>query len=119
MVYVNIHIELTKTSNHELDKDVDSGMMATLTDDGKLQDFKIMGAIFHPIFESKPRMVAVGLCTEMRYEAGRSDFWGRISYYFDGRDESPAVLLDPVERDEYDEVRYSMSISLYAKDAGK
>ena len=29
------------------------------------------------------------------------------------------VLLDPVERDEYDEVRDSLAISTYAKDAEK
>ena len=64
MGYFKRHIDLTKTSNHEPDKDVDPRMMAGITDDDKLQDVKIMGAIFHPLFQSKLRMVAADLCTE-------------------------------------------------------
>ena len=71
MVYVKRHIDLTKTANHELDKNVDFGMMAGFTDADKLQDVKIMGAIVHPLFQIKLRMVAAGLCTETQYEAGR------------------------------------------------
>ena len=50
--------------NHELDKDFDCVIMAGLADDDKLQDVKIMGAIVHPLFQIKLRMVAAGLCTE-------------------------------------------------------
>ena len=64
MVHIKRHIDLTKMANHELDKYVDSEMMSGLTDDDKLQDVKIMGAIFHPLFQSKLRMVAADLCTE-------------------------------------------------------
>ena len=45
-------------------KYVDSGIMDELTDDDKLQDVKIMGAIVHPRFQSKIRMVDAGLCNE-------------------------------------------------------
>ena len=65
MGYVKRHIDLAKTSNHELEKYVESRMMDGLTDDDKFQDVRIMGAIVHPIFQSKLRMVAAGLCTEM------------------------------------------------------
>ena len=34
--YVKRHADLTKTTYHELDNDVDSGMMAGLTDEDKL-----------------------------------------------------------------------------------
>ena len=48
--YVKRNIDITKTENHELDKDVYSGMMAGLTDDNILQDVNIMGAIFNQPF---------------------------------------------------------------------
>ena len=37
----------------------------------------------------------------------------------EGRDDSKVFLLDPVEKDEYDEVRDSVAISPYAKDVEK
>ena len=37
MGYVKRYIDPNKTENRELDKDVDSGMMAGLNDDDKLQ----------------------------------------------------------------------------------
>ena len=58
MGYVMRHIDLTKMANHELDKDVESGMMAGHTEDDKFQDVKIMGAIVHPLFQSRISMVA-------------------------------------------------------------
>ena len=39
-----------------------------------------------------------------------------MACYFEGRDESPVVLLDPVERYECDEVGDILAISPYAKD---
>ena len=67
MGYVKRHIDIMKTANHELDKDVDSGIMSGLTGDDKLQDVKIIGAIVHPLFQRNLRMVATGLCTETQY----------------------------------------------------
>ena len=93
--------------------------MAGLTDDDKLKDVKIMGAIVYPLFQIKLRMVASGLFPEMKYEAGRSYLLDRMPIYFEGRDESPVVLLDPAERDDYDEVIESVAISPYAKYAEK
>ena len=61
--YVMRHIDLTKTSNYELDKDVDSGMITGLTDDDKFQDVRIMGDIVYPLFQSNLRMVTEVLCT--------------------------------------------------------
>ena len=79
MGYVKRHVDLTKTENHELDKNVDFGMMSGLTDDDKLQDVIIMGDIFDQLFQSKIRMVAAGICTENQYEAGSSDFLDRMA----------------------------------------
>ena len=73
MGYVKRHIDIMKTANHELEKDVDSGMSYGLTDDDKLQDVKIIGAIFHPLFKIKIGVIDAGLCTETQYEAGCSD----------------------------------------------
>ena len=67
-------------------------MMAGLTDSNKLQDVKIMGAIVHPLFQSKIRMVAAGRCTETQYEAGRSYLLDIMACYFEGRDESTVVF---------------------------
>ena len=61
MGYFRRNIDPTKTSNHELDKDVDSRIMSGLTDDDKLQDVKIIGAIVHPLFQSNLRMVSADL----------------------------------------------------------
>ena len=94
--YVKIHIDLTKTSNHEFDKYVDSGMMAILTGDDKFQDVNIMGVIVDPLFQSNLMMIAVGLCTENKYEVGCSDFLDRMACYFEVRDEYPVVLLGAV-----------------------
>ena len=58
-----------------------------------------MGAIFHPLFHRKVRMVSTNLYTETKYEAGRSYLLDRMSCYFEGRDEYPVVLLDQVVRD--------------------
>ena len=68
MGYVKRHIDLTKTANHELEKDVEYGIMDGLTDGNKLQDIKIMGAIVHTLFQSNISMVAVGICTETKHE---------------------------------------------------
>ena len=76
-----------------------------------------MGAIVHPIFQIMLRMVYVGLCTEMKYEEGHSYFLDRMARYFEARDEYPVVLLYPVDRYEYDEVRDSVAIYTYVKDA--
>ena len=73
MGYVKRHIYLTKISNHELDKKIDSVMMAGPTDDNKLKDVMIMGTIVHTLFQSILEMVATGLCTETQYEAVCSD----------------------------------------------
>ena len=43
MSYVEGHIYITKTANHELDKYVDSGMMAGLNDDDKFTRCKDHG----------------------------------------------------------------------------
>ena len=75
MGYVKRHIDGTKTANHELDKNIDSVMMAGLTDDDKLKDVKTMCDIVHPLFQMKLRLIAAGLCTETQYEAGRSYSW--------------------------------------------
>ena len=61
MGYVKRNININKTENRELDKDVDSGIMSGLTDDDKLQDVKIIGAIVHPLFQSNLRMVSADL----------------------------------------------------------
>ena len=45
-----------------------------------------MGAIVHPYFHSKPRMVSLGLCTENKYEAVQSDLLDRMARYFEGKD---------------------------------
>ena len=119
MVYVKRHIDLTKTENNKIDKDVDSGMMSGITDENKFQDVNIMGAIVHPLFQRNLRMVTASLCTETQYESGTSYFLDRMASYFEGRDEYPLVLLDPEERYEYDKVRDSVAISPYAKDAEK
>ena len=39
--------------------------------------------------------------------------------YFEGRYKYPLVLLDPIERYGYDEVRYSVAIYPYVRDAEK
>ena len=57
--------------------------MDKLTDDDKLQGVKIMGSIDHPIFQSKLRVLAVGLWTATKYEAGHSYLLDRMAYYFE------------------------------------
>ena len=79
MGYVNIYIDLTKTANNELDKNVDPGMMSGITDGNKFPDVKIMGAIVHPIFEIKLGKVDTGLCTETQYKGGHSDFLDKMA----------------------------------------
>ena len=44
-----------------------------------LQDVKIMVDIVHPLFQSKLRIFAVGLCTETQDKEGRSDFLDRMA----------------------------------------
>ena len=114
MGYVKRQIDITKTENHEHDKDVDSGMIAVLTYDDKFQYIKIMGPIVHPLFQRKISMVDSCLCTETRYKSGCSGVLGRMARYFEGRGEYPVFLLVLVEKDEYDEVRDIVAISPYA-----
>jgi hypothetical protein len=46
-------------------------LMAGLSHCKKLPDMKIMGALIHPLFQSKQlRVIDAGLCTRSQYDAG-------------------------------------------------
>ena len=62
-------------------------------------------------------MVDLRPCTEIKYEADRSDLLDKMDCYFEGKDKAPVVFFDLVEIDECDEVKDSVSIYPYAKDA--
>ena len=93
MVYVKRHIDLTKTANHELDKYVDSEMMDGLTDENKLKDVRIMGAIVRPLSQINHRVVSMGLCTETQYEAVHSYLLDLVDICFEGEGEYPRVFF--------------------------
>ena len=93
MVYVQRHIDLTKTANHEFDKYVDSEMMDGLTDDNKFQDVRIKGAIVRPLSQSNHRMVSTGLCTETQYESVHLYFLDIVDICFEGGGEYPRFFL--------------------------
>ena len=57
-----------------------------------------MGDIVNPIFQRNLRMVGADLFTETQYEEVCSYMLDGMACYFEGRDESPVVLLDPVEQ---------------------
>jgi len=62
-----------------LDMDLKEG----LQDCAQLNAMKIMGAILHPLFQNKKRMIASGICTDKQYEAGKKELLSRISRMLD------------------------------------
>ena len=89
---------ITKRDNQDLDTDINSSFMAGLDDKKRLEDTKIIGALFNPLYQSRGRMVEGGLCTEEQYDNGRVELLDRLTHYYEGitEDVGPAVQNDSI-----------------------
>ena len=63
----------------EDDTDVDTDLLQGLVQSARIPDTLIMGAIVHPLFQSKLRMVAAGLCTGEQYDNGMVELVERVA----------------------------------------
>ena len=77
------------------DTDITRDVMSGLEPCPSLNIMKIMGAIVHPMFQNKSRMVAAGLCTSNQYDAGRDELLSRLTRYHDSKLKNTNVSVSP------------------------
>ena len=63
----------------------------------KLNVMKIMGAMCHPLFQNKRRMVASSLCTEKQYDSGRKELIRCIAHFHEGQTASYEAIINSRE----------------------
>ena len=72
----------TKNEGLEQDKDTSADLLVGLKDADCLSKTKMMGALLHPLFNSKKRMLAAGLCTDSQYDAGLVELLELVTDYY-------------------------------------
>ena len=75
------------------DIDIELDLLKGLKDRQKLNIIKIMGAIVHPLFQNKQRMIASGICTDSRYETWRDELSNRMTRHYESNSYSNDVYL--------------------------
>ena len=88
----------------EQDKDTSADLLVGLKDADCLSKTKMMGALLHPLFNSKKRMLAAGLCTESQYDAGLVELLELVTDYYarlEGNDN--VIVLCNDNGDEWDD----------------
>jgi hypothetical protein len=74
---------LTTKNIIKYDTDISAPMMANHSHRKKIPDMKIMGALIHPLFQSKPRMIDARLCTRSQYDAGYDELIDRTAQHIE------------------------------------
>ena len=98
-------------NDDDVARDLSEGLLEGLRDCEKLNVIKIMGAILHPLFQNKKRMVASGICKALQYDAGRKELINQVCRVYDRLSSTDSVHLPaPIEHalnqwssDEYEE----------------
>ncbi len=83
---------LKKWDNQDLDTDTAASFMTGLEDKKHSGDMKIMGALLHPLYRTKARMIEGVLCIEEQYMAGKEKLLDRLSHYYEGTTEDAAPI---------------------------
>ena len=86
-----------KAEGLDLDADITEDLDAGLKDATCLNRMKIMGALLNPMFQSKKRMIAAGLCTESQYDAGEVELLELMTEFYarrEGNDNVVVISLD-------------------------
>ena len=78
-------------------------IMAGLSHADELAEGKIIGAILHPMYQSKARMLAAGLCTASQYDAGMTELVERVTRYYKLKALNAAELGEPTAKDKFDD----------------
>jgi hypothetical protein len=95
---------IKKMANDVCDTDFDKHFMCGLEHSKKLNDMKIMGALIHPLYQSKKRMIDAGLCTEDQYRYGIEELMDRLSQHYARQTSAEAAnTIEPTHK--YDKVR--------------
>ena len=93
---------LNKRHNQDLDTATAASFMADLEDKIHLGDMKIMGALLHPLYQTKACMIEGSLCTEEQYMAGKEELLDRLSHYYEGTTEDAAPTGQHDSTNEWD-----------------
>ncbi|EJK54837.1 hypothetical protein THAOC_25502, partial [Thalassiosira oceanica] len=75
----------------------DADLHEGLEDAPCLNRMKIMGALMNPIFQSKKRMIAAGLCTDSQYNAGEVELLDLMTEFYarqEGNDNVVVISVD-------------------------
>ena len=97
------HSIMTKSQNDKADENIRQSSMLGLSHSMNLSERKIVGAILNPMVQSKTRITAAHLCTELQYEAVMIALEERLICYYESKVSNSIDLAEPICKNEFDD----------------